>query len=1179
MKTKKVLALILAVAVCLSAVPVASFAADDDTLVILDTNDRKTITEAGFEGSAKDTHKTKYAAKWEVDDVADKQIKGFPTDFSKYGVLNFSMKIESDEDAQIMLYIGSENSASSGIDYYRYDIKIAPGEWNDYSVDLSKLSPNREPLGWNRITDLSFRTAGWNNTAAPGTVVYIENVYLSGKSANGAGTTVTESGENAENINKVFYYGNYNDADAGISAGMGVAAKSNSITHEFEGENGFVKIAVTGDVDDCYAEASLKSTQVNKMVVELDLSTTSVAPAGNMQYKDNTADRKTGSLFNISKDGEVLIDGKSAGKLAPGEWLKLGFLFDLSTFKSVAYVNGEKFGEYSLGQTANDLSIMRMYISKNADNVGKDLLVDNFAVYGGDAFRDVSAEYKADATKIVATTAADVEMDHPSASDIGNGVALMVDKSAAYANGQMTKVDENEAVVPVIVDSRTLVPIRFIAESFGAQVGWDEATSTASVSLDGKNISITLGKAEMNVDGNVVALDVVADTMNDRTMLPLRAVVEALGKNVLWDERGLIVITDTDVSLDAQKDVKLSTMLIGMIASGIEAANYAASPSFTQTIIDEAVELKPTPWSPNNGNSNGAEKSACALYYLTLAARFDPDAAASNGTLCKDAAINLVRYLVEGGHEPFACVGCYWGHAVVASSLVLVKNTPVVYDELTADEKERMDWLMRALAIAGNWGYNDKNNYSTGFDLMGNFGKTWNPNYRNTYLSVVLSASMYFGAEELDRIYTEFDYDTYIAKFTELGFTNVLATWTVAGKDLMENGGECKLLGGIGLSYMEAGQPGGTGAGVKLPFLYNGKGPGEIEYLFTDLGQFTYSWKTISEFGTPETEDHTHILSGKKSPMEGQMGMMREFAGSDGGSADGSGSNIRSRCTYGYDSYEILVTVYANMKLFGGWDSSTKEMRELDNRIYVGNEDLIFKMQEGYYGYSSGKGSAEYEYSYNSRGHRFVKDIWRNFHCMLNEEVTTTKDPNAVELEELAAAEPKDGIVDAPEGAFGAVLLANDSTFAPESYYSIGEKLTSATIEFDIVIGDDVVPQTYDSVAMIAKKENSVGWSGANMLFQFTAGTIKIRNGAAYKQTGIQFAPNYRYHVKATFDVGSRKYTAEIGQIYPTAGEVFKAENYDFRQGANAIDFVDSICVVNSTVDSEMWIENVKIVK
>ena len=58
------------------------------------------------------------------------------------------------------------------------------------------------------------------------------------------------------------------------------------------------------------------------------------------------------------------------------------------------------------------------------------------------------------------------------------------------------------------------------------------------------------------------------------------------------------------------------------------------------------------------------------------------------------------------------------------------------------------------------------------------------------------------------------------------------------------------------------------------------------------------------------------------------MGMMKEFAGGDGGDSTGKSSTIRSRCTYGYDSYEILVSVYANMKLLGGWDSSTDEMKK-----------------------------------------------------------------------------------------------------------------------------------------------------------------------------------------------------------------------------------------------------------
>ncbi len=1179
MKAKRILALVLALTVGLMALPAVGLTAiaADDSLVLLDTNDKAAIKDAGFTADSKNVKNTKYSAKWEVDDAADKKVGNIPLDFSGYGQLSFSIMADSTENATVMVYFGSENSGTEGIDYWSYVMNLTPGQWQDVTIDLANLTANRTPLGWDKLSELSFRTLGWTNKAAPGTVVYIENLVLSGEGTPVSGSGTGEEDEN--NLTKVFYYNNYDDANVDITTGAGVMAKSNSITHDFDGDNGYVNISVTGDTDDCYIEGTLKSTKVNNLVVEVDLSTDNGAPSGNMQYKDTSADRKQGTLFSINANGDVTFSGdtKPATTLEQGTWAKLGFLIDFSAGKYTAYLDGKEVGTFSIGGTSNDLSIMRMYVNKSADNVGKNLLVDNFAVYGGTEFRDVSGEYEAPVSKIVATVGEDVPMVHPSLDDIQGGVALMLDIPDAYANGAMTKIDpDNEAVVPYTVNDRTLVPMRFISESFGAQVDWNEEELKATATLDGKTIEFTIGSDQMVVDGVAQTIDTIAEQTNDRTMLPLRALVESLGKNVLWDERGLIVITDPDVELDPVEDVKLSTMLIGLLENGIEASNYAAAPSFTQDIIDEAVAAPCGSWAANNGNSNSGEKSANIMYYLTLAARFNPEAAASDGTLCKDAVLKQLRHLIAGGNEPFACVGCYWGHAVVASALLLIKNTPVVYDELTADEKDRMDWLMRGLAIAGNWGFNDENNYSTGFDLMGNFGKGWNPNYRNTYLSIVLTASMYFGPEELDEIFTSFDYDTYIAKYEELGFTNILATWTVAGKDLMENGGECTLLGGIGLSHMEAGQPGGTGAGVKIPFKYNGHGPEDIEYLFKNLVEFTYKWQVISEFGTPGADDHTYILSGKTSPYEGQMGMMNEFASSDGGSGKG-GSNIRSRCTYGYDSYEILVSVYANMKLLGGWDSSTEEMQKLDNRIFVGNEDLIFKMQEGYHGFSSGNGSNEYEYGYLSRGHKFVKDMWRNFHCMLDEEVTTTTDPNYVELVEMPEAEPMDGITSAPEGAFPAVLLSSNSTFEDEAYYSIGEELKSGSVEFDIVLGEGVVPEFYDSVVMLEQKTPDLTWGDANMLIQFTQGTIKVRNGAEYVNTKLQFASNYRYHVTIDFDVAAKTYTTSITQIYPTEGETVTATDYAFRSGAHAIDFVDSIAIVNSNQDSIMWVENFKV--
>lgn len=132
---------------------------------------------------------------------------------------------------------------------------------------------------------------------------------------------------------------------------------------------------------------------------------------------------------------------------------------------------------------------------------------------------------------------------------IGNAVALKIDSPLTFANGKKSFVDSaNKDVVPFIQNDRTLVPVRFISESFGANVNWDASTRTVDVKYRDKHITLTLGSAEMRVNDEVRMLDVCADVYNDRTFIPLRALSEALGKTVLWDNRGLIVISDMEMN-------------------------------------------------------------------------------------------------------------------------------------------------------------------------------------------------------------------------------------------------------------------------------------------------------------------------------------------------------------------------------------------------------------------------------------------------------------------------------------------------------------------------------------------------------------------------------------------------------------------------------------------------------
>lgn len=86
-----------------------------------------------------------------------------------------------------------------------------------------------------------------------------------------------------------------------------------------------------------------------------------------------------------------------------------------------------------------------------------------------------------------------------------------------------------------IVDNRTLVPVRGIFEGVGFDVSYDSASKTATLKNDNDTIIITQGKDSFTINNKEVTPDVPQQIINDRFMLPLRAVGEAIGAEVNWN--------------------------------------------------------------------------------------------------------------------------------------------------------------------------------------------------------------------------------------------------------------------------------------------------------------------------------------------------------------------------------------------------------------------------------------------------------------------------------------------------------------------------------------------------------------------------------------------------------------------------------------------------------------------
>lgn len=115
-------------------------------------------------------------------------------------------------------------------------------------------------------------------------------------------------------------------------------------------------------------------------------------------------------------------------------------------------------------------------------------------------------------------------------------IKLQIDNPVMRVNDAETEIDPGRGTVPVIIGGRTLVPIRAIIEALGGIVGWDGEKSEVSLEVGRDEINLVIDSKTAYLNGNKKILDVAPTTINDRTMLPIRFVAESFNFKVEWDE-------------------------------------------------------------------------------------------------------------------------------------------------------------------------------------------------------------------------------------------------------------------------------------------------------------------------------------------------------------------------------------------------------------------------------------------------------------------------------------------------------------------------------------------------------------------------------------------------------------------------------------------------------------------
>ena len=131
--------------------------------------------------------------------------------------------------------------------------------------------------------------------------------------------------------------------------------------------------------------------------------------------------------------------------------------------------------------------------------------------------------------------------------------------SSVFANGISVNLNgenvEFSNQSPVIVEGRTLIPLRGVFEKLGYEISWDNETKSATFSKENTVVKVTVNANSFTVNDGSVNLDVPAQIVNGSMMLPLRAIGEATGLKVDWDSENKAVNLTNDNNVETTTEI------------------------------------------------------------------------------------------------------------------------------------------------------------------------------------------------------------------------------------------------------------------------------------------------------------------------------------------------------------------------------------------------------------------------------------------------------------------------------------------------------------------------------------------------------------------------------------------------------------------------------------------------
>ncbi|MTI54741.1 copper amine oxidase N-terminal domain-containing protein [Geosporobacter ferrireducens] len=148
----------------------------------------------------------------------------------------------------------------------------------------------------------------------------------------------------------------------------------------------------------------------------------------------------------------------------------------------------------------------------------------------------------------------------------------------------------NFDVNPTVIEGRTLVPLRAIFEALGAEIEWENTTKTVTATKEDIKITLEIGSKYATVNGEEKELEVEGKIIDDRAMVPARFIAESLGASVEWNaEEKTVVIASAATTESATEPVDKAS------APGEEVTEATDEASAPGEEVTEAADEDSTP--------------------------------------------------------------------------------------------------------------------------------------------------------------------------------------------------------------------------------------------------------------------------------------------------------------------------------------------------------------------------------------------------------------------------------------------------------------------------------------------------------------------------------------------------------------------------------------------------------